>query len=344
VVLIVEAELDRGTHFETGFGHDALDGWYLNLAGIRWNSPMGRGGHLRAGARLGLRTAGVYGEWYRPGGGSPDLHLRLFSGSRHWIAYEGDAEFRQQIQEGTLELGMGLRGRGGAAARIWIGFAASEPDSVLEEFGGDDTRIAGDLVPAFEPREARTVGRLELEFDRRDDVSAPRRGSSLGFSAEGALPERGAAYSRLRGDARLFLPLPQRAVLGLHIAAALVSKEAPYHQRLVFGGTGTVRGYPDAALSGALGARARWHATAELRRPLLGLGDARPRIDGILFFDVGTHWGATGHAHRARSAVGYGLRVRVPWIQRFGIDVGIPLGEEPTDDPFWITLGLGHSF
>jgi hypothetical protein len=42
--------------------------------------------------------------------------------------------------------------------------------------------------------------------------------------------------------------------------------------------------------------------------------------------------------------VGWGLRVKVPWIDHIALDVGLPLSPTGTSDPFWIHLGLGVGF
>ncbi|MFQ5601166.1 MAG: BamA/TamA family outer membrane protein, partial [Candidatus Krumholzibacteriia bacterium] len=118
----------------------------------------------------------------------------------------------------------------------------------------------------------------------------------------------------------------------------------PYHLRPVVGGTGSLRGFRDASLSGPLGARALWQVTGEIRMPLVGRESLRPRVLGLLFADLGDHWNDTGERFGFSAGVGYGLRVHVPWIQIFGVDAGIPLTDESTNDPFWVHGTLGFTF
>ncbi len=70
-----------------------------------------------------------------------------------------------------------------------------------------------------------------------------------------------------------------------------------------------------------------------------------PRLAGLVFADLG--WaGDTGLGSDAtvKAGVGYGLRVRVPWLDRIGIDVGVPLSPSPFDESFHLNLSLGWTY
>ncbi len=346
VVLVVEAELDRHARLETGFGHDPLDGWYLNLAGVRWTAPLGGAGHLRAGLRLGVRTGGVYADFAREGlGGGPfDLLARGFAGSQTWIAFAGNDEFRQQLTIGRAELG--LRRRLGRVSQLtlWGGVEGVKPDTTLEQHGGTAERGASTLLPLVGGRQTIVGARLELTSDHRDAPSFTRSGSWLGARAGASVIDGGAGFGRAEADLRAFVPLPRRSVLALRAAGAWAGPGAPYYERLVFGGIGTVRGFRDASLSGPRGARATWLASAELRRPLAGRAAAVPRLTGLVFVDWGQHWDRDGNSANPALGAGYGIRLRVPWVQIFGLDVGIPLTDTATRDPYWVHGSLGFTF
>ena len=118
----------------------------------------------------------------------------------------------------------------------------------------------------------------------------------------------------------------------------------PYYLRPIFGGQGTVRGFRDASLSGGQGARATLATALEWRAPIYRRGDGDARVHGVLFVDTGTWTSADGSSNDWATSVGWGLRVRIPWIQRLSIDMGIPLTPTTTGNPFWVHGGLGFGF
>jgi outer membrane protein assembly factor BamA len=105
-----------------------------------------------------------------------------------------------------------------------------------------------------------------------------------------------------------------------------------------------VRGFRDASLSGGEGARAIFATALEWRVPLLPRSDSDARVHGALFVDTGTWIDADGSSNDWATSVGWGLRVRLPWIQRLSIDMGVPLTPTVTGDPFWVHFGLGFGF
>ena len=345
VVLVVEGKLDRSTHFQTGFGYEPLDGWYLNLIGARWNSPFHRGGFLRVGWSVGLRTRGLYADWLRPSTiGSLDLAVSGRLGNQQWIAWIDDTLYRQDITRNQIAIGLGRSRRRGASAQLWIAYGSAKPDSLLREFNGDDEIDLNAAFPEITQTQNLWQTQLDLSLDHRDDRIAPHRGGYLGTRLRAGLVDGDQGYFRALADARRFFALPGRSVLGLRAHGAWSSQETPYYERFIFGGVDNLRGFADASLSGPRGASAFVAGTLELRTPLIGRSAPESRIDGILFIDGGTHWDADGAAQSGSLGIGYGLRVRLPWVQRIGVDVGIPLTESPTGDPFWIHLSLGYSF
>jgi hypothetical protein len=52
----------------------------------------------------------------------------------------------------------------------------------------------------------------------------------------------------------------------------------------------------------------------------------------------------TSATETVEAAVGYGARLRLPWLGVLGIDVGIPLTEGRTGEKFQVHGALGFSF
>ena len=132
--------------------------------------------------------------------------------------------------------------------------------------------------------------------------------------------------------------------LSLRARGAFTDPATPYHQRPTFGGLASVRGYRDASLSGPFGARGTLNASVEFLTPLLPRGSDRPRVLGVLFVDAGNFASSDGTWGDGVVGVGWGLRVRVPWVDHIAIDTGLPLSPTGTSDPFWVHLGLGVGF
>ncbi len=345
VVLHVETTLDRTAQFETGFGHEPLDGWYLNLVGVRWNSPWRRGGHVRVGAQLGQRTGGVSFELLRPQllGPHVDFLVEARSETERWLVYEGDQLRDQRIERPQLAVGLRATLGSRAHATLWAGVSAARPDATLDGREGARDEPAGRLVPGAREENYQDA-RLDVRVDGRDPVTPWRRGAWAGVALRATRARDGADFWRADVEASGAVPLPAHAAFALRARGVYTGPGTPYHLRAVVGGAGSIRGFRDASLSGPQGARGAWQATGELRVPLVGVDAPRPRLVGLVFADVGNHWDTDGRAFGVSAGLGYGLRVRVPWIQVFGLDVGMPLTDDLTDDPFWVHGTLGFTF
>lgn len=344
VVVRVDAELDRGAQLLTGFGHEPLDGWYLNLVGVRWNHLLRPGSRLEIVAQSGLRRSGVRAEMVQPGllGPRLDLLLRAEGSSEDWNVFRGDDFLQQQIHRGRTGLGLRWRALRGGSLTLRVDRATDDPDA-LERLDDGSGPLPLEELPSDGPSERWTSVGLDFVLDHRDVDQPFRRGSTLVLQGEVGLPDDDRAFARLRAEARTALPLAGESALALRAGGRWSDRETPYHLRPIFGGIGSVRGFRDASLSGPFGTRGQAFGSVELRTPLLPRGEPRPRVHGVLFGDVGSHLGPEGRWEDPSLGIGWGLRVRIPWIDHLGIDVGIPLTPTGTEDPFWVhgRLGLG---
>ena len=347
VVVVVEVEIGRRIHFEAGIGQEDFNGWYLNLLGLRWTSPLRRGGTARIGFHSGLEMSGLFAVLEVPEVPKRELDglVDLAGFERTWVAHDGQDEYRQILTEARYLVGARRRGRDGLSATFWMGSTSVEPADSAETERGDrlvNVPTAG-ILPSPERSRFLEVRQL-LERDRRGPIDPWRQGSFSGVQLRLADVIDGGGFWSIEGDTRVFLPLLDRSALAFRLRGAYTSPGTPYHQRFRFGGARSLRGYSSARLSGPLGAQAIWVGSAEWRHPLLGIDRPQPRVLGTVFVDVGNHWDSRGR-HRALSAgVGYGIQIQIPWVQVMTWEVSYPIKNEPSVDAVVATLSLGRSF
>ncbi len=344
VVLLADVELDRSAHLETGFGHEPIRGWYLNLIGVRWNSPLRQGDRISLGLRGGQRSGGFYSSLLLPDafGRGRDFVADLETIEEQWLVYSGSDQRQLAIARAEFLLGVRNRVAPGVSWAFRVGAVNADPGETLAGVDGASNIDSAGVVPQIDGQQKFRHARLDLAVG--SVASDWRRAAGANLRVGGYFPENGASF--WRGDARwsLVRPLSSTVAGGLRMSGTYIGPGAPYHLNAVVGGTGSVRGFRDASLSGALGARGSWLATAEVRASVLGRGRPNPRVVGVLFADLGDHWDAQGQRVGVSAGVGYGLRIRVPWIQVFSLDVGIPVTPQSTGDAFWGHASLGFGF
>jgi outer membrane protein assembly factor BamA len=366
-VILVIAVDERGfPTFETGFGYDDLYGWFLTLLGLRFDNPFGIESQFRIGLRLGFRVAGADAEWIKPAppGGGFGYSINGWAYNQRQIFYVAEGpdqtaplfgpqweQFDQDISRMGGELA--LRYHAGGATRFSFGIKAesNKPDSIFtntdtdEEFGPDDLpeSIESDLG-----RHAITGLFLRTIRDTRDYGGYPRSGSFTLFTLELNNTLLGGDYifSKAVGDYRKHFSLGKKTVFSSRIKGGFISGDAPYYARFFLGGNYTIRGFREWSLSPPGGDGRYWLVNAEFRTPLIDSRHGQPRLTGLLFFDAGQGWnsGDTYTIEDVESAVGYGVRLRLPWLGTLGTDVGIPLSEGRTGDEFRVHVLLGFSF
>ena len=153
-----------------------------------------------------------------------------------------------------------------------------------------------------------------------------------------------APFFALSADARGYASLGHGLQAAARIHAALVTEPAPFYERLYLGGLYTVRGYASQSLSPPEGNLRMATTSIELRSTWVG-SPRDPRVAGILFADAG--WAGNHETPRLDDVVvgiGYGLRVRVPWVQQVGLDIGIPLSSGVLDETFHVNVSLGWTY
>jgi len=348
LVLRVEGPLDDDIAFETGVGSDPLDGWYLNLIGARMHHVIEEGSTARANVQFSERRTTTRFEFELPrvAGTNLDLLFDMGGGSEDWFAYSGDTAYRQSIDRSYARLGARTHLSRSTALEFWIGGSSADPGDIDLSLGtenGDFDRTQ--LVGPFGDRERYSDARIDLTWDRRDRVQPWRNGSWGLLRLETSRPnDDGPTFIRTRAAYRGALGIPGQQALALRADLAWADRGTPYHLRPIFGGLGSVRGFRDASLSGGRGARATAATALEWRVPLHPRASRDPRVHGVLFVDTGRFIDADGDLGPWSTSVGWGVRVRLPWIERVSFDSAIPLTPTSTKDSFWVHASLGFGF
>jgi outer membrane protein insertion porin family len=365
LVLVVEVDERGFPSFETGFGYDNLYGWFLTLLALRLDNAFGPESRLELGWRLGYRISGVdvqYTHRLGPGGrwtigaaGWVYSQQQLFYstsptpsstvGSNEW------QEFRQTVNRVGANLSTGYRLSSTTDITLGLHAEAVEADSTFRHRDSDTTFDFDDLPASLQSDVDRTNLNgvfLNIVRDTRRNVNYPLGGSLGVLMLRANTPGLGSDIDCAKGvlDLRKFIRLGGRTVWASRAQVGMTQPEAPYYDRFYLGGMYSIRGFRDLSLSPTDGHQAFWFYSGELRFPLTLSGNGQPRLVGLVFWDVGQgwQWDKKGFFDEVQSGVGYGVRLKLPWLGTLGLDAGIPITDGRTDDPFQVHLLLGFSF
>jgi len=361
----VEIEIDeRGrAAFETGFGYHDIYGWFLTVAGIRWQPVRKNDSMWRAGVRIGFHLTGLDADWEKPG----LLDNGAGVGMRGWIYNEdhlfygpgaeprddrpAQRKYRQDISRAGAELY--LLYKPGTTTRFTFGLRAEavEPDSSFKDADTGDEYPGSGLPPTMVSSLGRTaITGLQIRMirDTRDLTAWPRSGSytNLSLQANTELLGGDQIFSKAVLDTRFYLGTGGWKSINGRLKAGITSSGTPYYDKFFIGGIYSVRGFAELSLSPASGHDGFWLAGLEWRVPLIPSDRKPPRLTGLLFLDAGQGWtsGEPLSSSTIRSAAGYGFRLRLPWLGMLGIDVGVPLSDGTTGDPFRVHGSIGFSY
>lgn len=356
VLEVVEHRLD----FRWAAGNTNLDGWYLVPAMLAADNALGDGGDLDLRWRIGLRHSAAVLRYARPraGDGRGYWSLEASAGQTERPYFADGVEFRHRVDAAGLSF---VRGRHLDARRLVefsldaatvdvanssVAYSRSQDGSI--DF--DQEIPEQDLPPAIRGavgRSARAAAHLDWQFDSRpaDRRAGTPTGGRWGRAKAGLVVQEGrAGHSDLQLDLRGYRDT-RLGTVATRVRAAWVGEAADFTDRLYLGGMHSLRGFASGALSPPGGDTWQWTGSAELRSPILS--DARgTQLAGILFLDAGA--GGAGDAADPypgiAASAGYGLRMRVRWLDWIGVDVGFPLTERPLDMRFQGHASIGWSF
>lgn len=362
VVSVVEKSL---LSLETGFGYDDLNGWFLTLLGMRLDNTLGSATQFRLGLRLGFRLAGIDAQWEKPatyrGGFGYGLRFHAYNQSHLFFGSGPDApdgwggsgwrRFEQDIERIGAEALVRYRLDGNTRVAFGLHIESYKPDSTFKDPEDDRTLDAPDLPAVlFDELDKRiTTGFIfRVVHDTRDNVIYPCSGAFALATLEANNSFLGGdeIFTKSTIDLRTHVPLKQQTVLSSRIKAGIISRGAPYYERFYLGGNYSVRGFEEWSLSPTEGDDGFWLVNVELRTPLIHSWRREPRLTGLIFVDAGQGWrrGESVSTGDIESSIGYGVRLRLPWLGTLGVDAGIPLSPGLTGDKFRVHGLLGFSF
>ena len=359
LVLVLEV-VEHRADFRWAAGNTNLDGWYLVPAMVAIDNAFGDGGNVDLRWRIGLRTSGAQLRYAQPRAGDGrsfwDVELNAIETDRPY--YADGVEYRHVVRTGGLALAFGrhlddrrLLEFGLDAATVNVAhqsraYTRSQDGSI--DFNQEIPEQ--DLPPAIREavgRSVRAAAHLDWQYDSR--AATLRAGSPTGglwgrVKGEVAVQENRAGHPALQADLRTFRIAPG-GVLAARLRAAWVGANAAFYDRLYLGGMYSVRGFPTSSLSAPGGDTWLWSGSVEWRSAILSDGKGT-KLAGVLFADAGAAGSSDADDPYAGVAVGagYGLRLRVKWLDWVGVDIGFPLTARPQDMRFQGHASIGWSF
>ncbi|MCP4293181.1 MAG: BamA/TamA family outer membrane protein [bacterium] len=355
VLEVVEPSLD----FRWAAGNSDFDGWYLVPAMLAYDNALGHGRLLDFQFRFGFRLQSLLVRYGQPHAGNGDLYwggkLHLTETLRPY--FSDDVEYWHSVKSAGLSTVFGKRFSSSRLTELGLKIEGVNvgDESTAHSNSQDGLIINEQTIDQEDLPEAinEAVGkhlRVVLHSDWQYDSRSPQKisgtpvsGSWGRFKARFNLQDR-FTHLGLQADWRTYQKVPG-GVLAVRARAAWVGENAAFYDKLYLGGMYSVRGFPSSSLSAPGGDT--WLTSGSLEYRTQILGDTKgTRLAGVLFLDAGASTSATEDDPYKGVAVGagYGLRMRVWWLDWVGLDVGFPLTERPLNMRFQVTASIGWSF
>ena len=219
--------------------------------------------------------------------------------------------------------------------------AIFDGDEIRRDENGNEQQI--DLSASGDGKDDLFLVKLGASRDKRNNPLQPTKGSLLRLGVDQSVPigQGTIAMTKLRGSYSQYIPVDLTnfskgaETLAFNFQAGTVLGDLPPYEAFSLGGSNSVRGYDEGALSSG---RSYVEASVEYRFPLFSV------LSGALFVDVGSDLGTTTEPaevlNKSGTGVGYGLGVRVQSpLGPIRIDYGLN-----DDGDSRINFGIGERF
>jgi outer membrane protein assembly factor BamA len=358
LILVLEVE-EHTLDFRWAAGNTDLDGWYLVPAMLAYDNPLGHGGLFDLQFRFGFRHSGFllrYGQ-PRSGDGKNYWGTQLSAISTDRRYYSAGEEYRHEVKTAGLATVFGRRFSKNRLAELGLTLeginVARHSEAYIQTEDGisyEDVIIPEeDLLPEIRAgvgKDARAILHLDWQYDNR---SSEKQAGTPVSGIWGRLLGRYIIQDKyshpgFQADLRAYRKMPG-GVLAARLRASWVGNNSHFYDRLYIGGMYSVRGFPTHSLSAPGGDTRMWSGSLEYRNTILG--DAKgTKLAGVLFVDAGRSHTSDAEDPYDGVAVGagYGLRLRVWWLDWVGVDIGFPVTERPQGIRFQGTASIGWSF
>jgi outer membrane protein insertion porin family len=236
----------------------------------------------------------------------------------------------------------------------WVASAGLQYQRVNITDGDGNTREKGaidgletneqvDLSASEDGEDDLFLVKLGASRDKRNNPLQPTQGSFLRLGIDQSVPigQGTIAMTKLRGSYSQYIPVDLTnfskgaETLAFNVQAGTILGDLPPYEAFSLGGSNSVRGYDEGALSSG---RSYVEASVEYRFPLFSV------LSGALFVDVGSDLGTTTEPaevlNKNGTGVGYGVGVRVQSpLGPIRIDYGLN-----DDGDSRINFGIGERF
>jgi len=355
-IIVVFVVKENRPHVRLGLGYEDFSGWYLIPIQLNMDNLTGRGESFNLSSRFGYRLSGLVLTYRRSSFHNPLTYweVRLRGEGQDRVYFHDGTEVLHATSRGGADFRLGHGLSHSLGVETWIGSENVEADSTAEFYEDRPTlnRHKGDplsydeLPPEIQdgvPKRRQVRFGLALGLDTREGSGLRTRGIRARSAGEAVLSEPG-DFASWQGDLRAYAPLTSGVLAALRLRGGVVSEHAPFHERFYLGGLYSVRGYPSQSLSPPGGNLRIATGSIELRSAWIGPA-TNPLLVGLAFLDVGVGWNdGTPDIDMGAAGIGYGFRVRLPWIGYLGFDVGRPLSSAPVDEAFRVNMSLGWAF
>ncbi|MFC2088747.1 outer membrane protein assembly factor [Calditrichota bacterium] len=345
--IVLQIEERYWPHFRFKGGYSELDGWFITPVSLNMDNIFGLGNFISLDLTLGDRITAVNLNYINTNIFENDLDFisRISSRNLNFVHYF-ENRWILPVEQGSVFFG--FRSNEGFFKNFTFGVEiyTTKTDTFAWRYDSDDRLY--DFPPEIGNFTGNSIKsalfKIDFNFDRRDQLYYPTMGWWIGSRIDLADTQLGSDlnFTRFIVDLRKYQTLYKKFILAGRIKYGHISYDAPFFEKFYLGGPNSLRGFNDRSLSPVGGGNQLYQADVELRFPITQKNYPKHLLSGVLFLDSGTNVYSQDFftVKQWESALGFGLRLRLPFLGIVRADIAKPLnGDEKK-----IQFSLGHTF